>query len=58
MFDPTEEETAMSPLPCLATRTEVMRSGTEVPAARKVRPMMASGMSKVLPVVVAHQTIR
>ena len=27
----------------LATRTEVMRSGTEVPAARKVIPMVAWG---------------
>ena len=27
----------------LATRTEVMRSGTEVPAARKVMPMVAWG---------------
>ncbi|TRY67508.1 hypothetical protein TCAL_16956 [Tigriopus californicus] len=39
MFEPTEEDTAISPLPCLATRTLVMRSGTEVPAAKKVRPM-------------------
>ena len=39
MFDPTEEETAMSPKPFLATMTLVMRAGMEVPAARKVRPI-------------------
>ena len=39
MLLPTEEETAMSPNPFLATMTEVMRSGMEVPAARKVRPI-------------------
>ena len=39
MFDPTDEETAMSPLPCFATKTLVIRSGTEVPAAKKVRPI-------------------
>ena len=39
MLLPTEEETAMSPKPFLATMTEVMRSGMEVPAARKVSPI-------------------
>ena len=39
MLEPTEEETAMSPKPFLATMTLVMRSGMEVPAARKVRPI-------------------
>ncbi len=39
MFEPTDEETAMSPLPCFATRTLVIKSGTEVPAARKVKPI-------------------
>merc|ERR1719189_2210329 len=34
-LDPMLEDTAMSPLPSLATSTEVIRSGTEVPAARK-----------------------
>ena len=38
MLLPTEEETAMSPKPFLATITLVMRSGTDVPAARIVRP--------------------
>ena len=40
MLDPTDEETAMSPFPCLATSTLVMRSGTDVPAARNVRPII------------------
>ena len=39
MFEPTEEETAMSPKPFLATMTEVIKSGIEVPAAKKVKPI-------------------
>ena len=39
MFDPTEDETAMSPNPFRATMTLVIRSGMEVPAARNVRPI-------------------
>ncbi len=39
MFDPTEDETAMSPKPFLATITLVIRSGMEVPAAKKVKPI-------------------
>ena len=39
MLLPTEEETAMSPKPFLATITLVMRSGMEVPAARNVNPI-------------------
>ena len=39
MLLPTDEETAMSPNPFLATMTEVIRSGMEVPAARKVNPI-------------------
>ena len=39
MFDPTDEETAMSPNPFLATITLVIRSGMDVPAARKVKPI-------------------
>ena len=39
MLDPTDDDTAMSPNPFLATMTLVIRSGMEVPAARKVRPI-------------------
>lgn len=39
MLEPTEEETAMSPKPFLATMTEVIKSGIDVPAAKKVKPM-------------------
>ena len=39
MLDPTEEETAMSPKPFLATITDVIKSGMDVPAARNVRPI-------------------
>lgn len=39
MLEPTDEETAMSPKPFLATMTDVMRSGMDVPAAKKVRPI-------------------
>merc|ERR1719219_1024587 len=57
-LDPIEEDTAMLPFPSLATRTEVMRSGTEVPAARKVSPMTASLMLRASPVTVAHHTMK
>ena len=40
MFDPTDDDTAMSPKPFLATITLVIRSGMEVPAAKKVRPII------------------
>lgn len=39
MLLPIEEETAISPNPFLATMTEVIKSGTDVPAARIVKPM-------------------
>ena len=39
MLEPTEEETAISPKPLRATMTLVMRSGMDVPAAKKVRPI-------------------
>lgn len=49
ILDPTEEETAMSPSPFLATRTEVIKSGIDVPADSKVNPMISGGMSKFSP---------
>lgn len=39
IFDPTDEETAISPNPFRATMTDVIKSGIEVPAAKNVRPM-------------------
>lgn len=39
MLLPTELETAISPNPFLATITDVIRSGMEVPAAKNVRPI-------------------
>ena len=39
ILDPTDEETAISPNPFLATITLVIKSGIEVPAAKKVSPM-------------------
>merc|ERR1719450_1395872 len=41
---PTEEETAISPKPFLATITLVIRSGIEVPAARNVSPITSGGI--------------
>lgn len=58
MLLPTELDTAMSPKPFRATMTEVMRSGMEVPAARKVRPITSEGMWAVSPTMLAHHTIR
>lgn len=39
MLLPTELETAMSPKPFLATITDVIKSGIEVPAAKNVKPI-------------------
>ena len=39
MLEPTDDDTAMSPLPCFATKTLVIKSGTDVPAAKNVNPM-------------------
>lgn len=55
---PTELETAMSPNPFLATMTDVMRSGTEVPAARSVSPITSGGTCAVAPATFAHHTIK
>lgn len=46
MLLPTELDTAMSPNPLRATITEVIKSGMDVPAARKVRPMTYSKKRK------------
>ena len=40
MFEPTDEETAMSPKPFRATITLVIKSGIEVPAAKNVSPII------------------
>eukprot|EP00095_Tigriopus_kingsejongensis_P002176 maker-scaffold1021_size70145-snap-gene-0.13 protein:Tk02176 transcript:maker-scaffold1021_size70145-snap-gene-0.13-mRNA-1 annotation:"PREDICTED: uncharacterized protein LOC100160712" len=40
ILDPTDDDTAMSPFPFRATKTLVMRSGTDVPAAKRVNPMI------------------
>ena len=49
MLDPTEEETAMSPSPFRATRTDVIKSGIDVPADNSVNPIISGGMSKFSP---------
>lgn len=72
MFEPTELETAMSPRPLRATITLekdcvgenrgkihlVIKSGILVPAAKMVNPMTSVGITKVSPIVLAHQTMR
>jgi hypothetical protein len=40
----------LSPKPCCATMMAESMSGTEVPAARKVRPMITEGMPAVAPI--------
>merc|ERR1719387_785607 len=52
-----EEDTAMSPWPSRATSIEVRRSGTEVPAARMVMPMMCSCMPTVSAITLARKTM-
>lgn len=46
MLLPTEEETAMSPKPFLATMTLVIRSGMDVPAAKKVSPITCNDRTR------------
>jgi len=38
--------------------TDVRRSGTEVPAASTVKPMITLGMPRVWPITVAHHTMQ
>ena len=54
---PTLLLTAISPNPFLATMTEVIRSGTLVPAARIVIPIKLVSILNVAPIVSVHQTI-
>lgn len=58
MLEPTDDDTAISPFPCFATKTLVIKSGTDVPAAKKVNPITAGGMLAVSPATVAHHTIK
>mmetsp|Transcript_77884 Transcript_77884/g.208113 ORF Transcript_77884/g.208113 Transcript_77884/m.208113 type:complete len:338 (-) Transcript_77884:1225-2238(-) len=58
MLLPMEEETAMSPSPCLATITEESKSGTEVPAASTVSPATATGTPRELDTTVAQSTMQ
>ena len=58
MLEPTDDDTAISPFPCFATKTLVIKSGTDVPAAKKVKPITAGGMPTVSPATVAHHTIK
>jgi hypothetical protein len=53
MLLPTEEDTAISPKPFLATITLVMRSGMEVPAARNVKPITCNMIE--VPTTVTHE---
>ena len=46
MLDPTDDETAMSPNPFRATITLVIRSGIDVPAAKKVSPITCANKEK------------
>jgi len=56
-FDPIEFDTAISPYPFLATSTDAMVSGTDVPAAKNVIPITVSGIPKVKPVRQIIQTM-
>mmetsp|Transcript_8364 Transcript_8364/g.10618 ORF Transcript_8364/g.10618 Transcript_8364/m.10618 type:complete len:214 (-) Transcript_8364:713-1354(-) len=47
MFEPIEDDTAMSPWPCWATMMLESRSGIDVPAARNVRPAINVGIFTV-----------
>lgn len=55
VFEPIELLMPIAPWPCLVTMTLDTASGTLVPAAKNVRPMIESGMSAVSPVNVQNQ---
>lgn len=42
IFEPSALATAISPRPCFATINELNKSGTEVPAANTVKPIITS----------------
>lgn len=48
---------AMQMIPCLATIKLAMQSGTLVPAARKVMPIITSGIPRVYPIIVTYATV-
>ena len=56
-FEPIAFETAMSPWPLRATRSEPIASGTEVPAAGSVQPIIAGWMLRMHPSFEAHSTM-
>ena len=58
MLLPIDDDTAMSPSPLFATITDESRSGTEVPAARRVSPSTGRGMPRASPKISAASTIR
>ena len=55
---PIEDETTISPSPCLATMTDEHKSGTEVAAAKNVNPITSSGTFHASPIRVAIHTIK
>ena len=57
MLLPIELDNAMSPSPILATITLVSKSGTEVPAAKRVNPMMTEGIPIVWPMISAQSDV-
>jgi hypothetical protein len=58
MLLPIELETAMSPSPIRATITLDNKSGTDVPAAKNVRPIITEGIPIVFPRVSAQFTMK
>ena len=58
MLLPIELDTAMSPSPILATITLDNKSGTEVPAAKNVNPMMKVSIPKVAQIVSVQPTMK
>lgn len=57
MLEPILDDTDMSALPCFMLMTDVSKSGTLVPAANNVRPIIIGGMPIAYPNIVAHQTM-
>merc|ERR1719421_1653708 len=57
-LEPMALETAMSPSPSFATAMEPSASGTDVPIARKVMPMMKDEMPHAQPIFSMSTTMK
>lgn len=56
ILEPIALLTAISPRPCLATINDEKRSGMDVPTAKTVKAIIASGMLRETEIITANST--